>query len=322
MLAVWLFVLVAGLVIAAFGSRRAVSAALDASRMSNISPGLIGLTVMAVGTDLPEIANSIVAAMGGHGDLLVGDAAGSALTQVTLILGLLCLGSTPIHADRNTVLTTGTLTTAALLVAALMVGNGVIARWEGGALVAAWVLAIIAIQRRQPEPSPAVAAPAPLQPARGAAGTNGSTRRHVAATLAWLLLVGAAATMIVESFIELSDRLGLPELIASAVVLSLGTSLPELVVDWTAIRRGAVALAIGDLFGSSLLDATLALGIGPMLRAVTVSPSAATACLIAAMGVMAATVIAGARPSHSRSSATLLFLVYGAATAALVVGAG
>ena len=141
-------------------------------------------------------------------------------------------------------------------------------------------------------------------------------------TLGWLLVVGAAATMVVESFIELSDRLGLPELIASAVVLSLGTSLPELVVDWTAIRRGAVALAIGDLFGSSLLDATLGLGIGPMLRSVTVSSSAATACLIAAMGVMAATVIAGSRPSHGRPSATLLFLVYGAATAALIVGTG
>ena len=113
MIVLWLLALLAGLVAAAFGSRRAVGAALDASRTSSISPGIIGLTVMAVGTDLPEIANSIVAAFGDHGDLLVGDAAGSALTQVTLILGLLCLGSTPIHADRDTVLAIGTMTTAA-----------------------------------------------------------------------------------------------------------------------------------------------------------------------------------------------------------------
>jgi cation:H+ antiporter len=323
---VWLVVLVAGLAGAAYGSRRAVTAALDASSTSNIPPGIIGLTVMAVGTDLPEIANSIVAAFGGHGDLIVGDAAGSALTQVTLILGLLCLGSTAIHADRQTVLTIGTLTTAALLAAAVLSRNGVIARWEGALLVTAWVLSIIVVQRRQPPSTPvplSPVTPSPMPPSPSTAPTtDGSTGRHVAVALGWLLLVGLAATAVVESFIEISDRLGLPELIASAIVLSLGTSLPELVVDWTAIRRGAVALAIGDLFGSSLLDATLALGIGPALRAVTVSPTAATACLIAAMGVMAATVITGSRPSHGRSSATLLFLVYGAATAALIVGTG
>ncbi len=312
MIVVWLLVLVVGLATAAYGSRRAVTAALDASRTSNIPPGIIGLTVMAVGTDLPEIANSIVAAFGGHGDLIVGDAAGSALTQITLILGLLCLGSTPIHADRNTVLMIGTMTTAALLIAALMSRNGVLARWEGAALVMAWVLAIIVAQRQHPPSTPSIEPPT----------ANGSTGRHVLVALGWLLVVGVAATGVVESFIEISDRLRIPELIASAVVLSLGTSLPELVVDWTAIRRGAVALAIGDLFGSSLLDATLALGIGPALRAVTVSPTASTACLITAMGVMAATVIAGSRPSHGRQSATLLFLVYGAATAALIVGTG
>jgi len=316
----WLLALLAGIVAAAFGSRRAVGAALDASRTSSISPGIIGLTVMAVGTDLPEIANSVVAALGDHGDLLVGDAAGSALTQVTLILGLLCLGSTPIHADRDTVLAIGRMTTASLLVVALMARNGVLSRWEGAVLVAAWVGTIIVMQLRSSEP--AAVTPPVQQSGDAEPRPDGSTGRHVVVALGWLLLVGVAATVVVESFIELSDRVGIPELIASAIVLSLGTSLPELVVDWTAIRRGAVALAIGDLFGSSLLDATLAIGIGPLIRGVAVSPGATTACLIAAMGVMAATVIAGSRPSHGRSSATLLFLVYGAATAALVVGAG
>lgn len=310
MIVVWLLVLVVGLAAAAFGSRRAVTAALDASKTSSIPPGLIGLTVMAVGTDLPEIANSIVAALGDHGDLIVGDAAGSALTQVTLILGLLCLGSTPIHADRNVVLSIGTMTTAALLVVAVMARDGGLSRWEGATLVTGWVLAIVAAQHWRPAPVPDDGPPS----------RNGSTGRHVLAAMGWLLLVGVAATGVVESFIEISDRIGVPELIASAIVLALGTSLPELVVDWTAIRRGAVALAIGDLFGSSLLDATLAMGIGPAVRAVAVSPTATTACIIAALGVMAASVIAGSRATHSRPSATLLFLVYGAATAALVVG--
>ena len=82
----WIVGFVVGLAITAMGSRRAVTAALAASEASNISPGLIGLTVVAVGTDLPEIANSIVSALTGHGDVAVGDATGSAMTQVTLVL--------------------------------------------------------------------------------------------------------------------------------------------------------------------------------------------------------------------------------------------
>ena len=156
MIVVWLLALVAGLAVAAFGSRRAVNAALDASRSSNIPPGIIGITVMAVGTDLPEIANSIVAALGGHGDLIVGDAAGSALTQVTLILGLLCLGATPIHADRDTVLTDRHAHDRG---AARRCVDGARQPHQPAGRAGCWSLpgcsAIIVVQRRRPQPDPA-----------------------------------------------------------------------------------------------------------------------------------------------------------------------
>ncbi|MGI9645541.1 MAG: calcium/sodium antiporter, partial [Ilumatobacteraceae bacterium] len=71
MVAVWLVGLIAGLLTATFASRRAVVAALTASEVSRISPGFIGVTVMAIGTDLPEVANSVISALTGHGDVLV-----------------------------------------------------------------------------------------------------------------------------------------------------------------------------------------------------------------------------------------------------------
>jgi cation:H+ antiporter len=106
----------------------------------------------------------------------------------------------------------------------------------------------------------------------------------------WLGVVGIAATAIVRSFIAIIDRLGAPEFVASTLVLALGTSLPELVVDWTAIRRGAAALAIGDLFGSSLVDSTLSVGIGPVVRGVAVSDEALIGTLLIAGGVALATI--------------------------------
>jgi len=115
--------------------------------------------------------------------------------------------------------------------------------------------------------------------------------RAVVRALAWLVAVGGAAAIVVRSFVELSDRFGVPEFVASALVLSLGTSLPELVVDWTAIRRGASALALGDLFGSSLVDSTLSVGIGPVIRPTPVSPAALTGTLVIAAGCAVATVV-------------------------------
>ncbi|RLE26158.1 MAG: hypothetical protein DRJ50_01485 [Actinobacteria bacterium] len=312
----WILGFAVGMVVTALGSRRAVTAALAASDASDISPGLIGLTVVAIGTDLPEIANSIVAALTDHGDLAVGDAAGSAMTQVTLVLALLCFATRSIPTDRKTVLLVGGLTAAALFVDAILVSDGVLSRLEGFALIAAWFVLIVVVQR--------------LLPANGSSeqeqvDSNHSPRPWRAAlkpalrSIGWLLIVAASATLVVESFVVMTDAIGVPELFASAIVLSIGTSLPELVVDWTAIRRGAAALAIGDLFGSSLLDATLALGAGPAVRSIIVSPGAVMACVIAAVAVVAATAVGSSRPILGLRSGAALLGIYGTAVVALVV---
>lgn len=316
MIILWVIGFVVGLTITALASRKAVTAALAASEASNISPGLIGLTVVSIGTDLPEIANSIAAAFTGHGDLIVGDAAGSAMTQVTLVLALLCFTTHSLRADRQTVLLVGGFTTAALLVDAIIVQDGLFSRAEGLALVIGWFILVFVIYRLLPpedSPDPIGTTPVEIQIARKTAILDALL------AIFWLAVVAAAATLVVQSFVHVTDAIGVPELVASALVLSIGTSLPELVVDWTAIRRGAAALAIGDLFGSSLLDATLALGAGPAMRATIVSPGAATICIIAALGVAAATAVGSSRPVLGRRSGAILFGIYGAAAVAMVI---
>ncbi len=310
MIVVWAVGLVVGMGVATMASRRAVVNALTASTVSRIPLGAIGATVMAVGTDLPEIANSIMAALGGHGDLVLGDAAGSAMTQVTLIMAILLVVAVKMRVDRHSIGVLGGVTALALGLVAWLVRDGVLSRLDGLLLVGIWLGALVLLEQVRPDP------PNPVVK---------DTRRAVpfaVRTVGWLLVVGVAAAVVVRSFIELTDALGVPELVASAIVLSLGTSLPELVVDWTAIRRGAVALALGDLFGSSLLDATLAVGIGPALRAVQVSPDAVAVALITGTAVAAATGIMIVKPRHGWPSAVALLVVYLVATAGLVVYSG
>lgn len=310
MIALWLVWLIAGVAVAAFASRRAVVAALTASEVARISPAFIGVTVMAVGTDLPEIANSIASAVTGHGDIAVGDSVGSALTQVTLILAILCFVAAPIRADRKIIVTIGAITVGALVVDAIVVRDQVFSRQNGMLLVGIWLISLFVFDQLRDRP------PNIERPDRRSAAP------HLGRALLWLAVVAIAATVVVRSFVEVSDTVGVPELLASSVVLALGTSLPELVVDWTALRRGAVALALGDLFGSSLVDATLAIGIGPAISATMVSAEAVAACLIAAGGVALATVVVMSRSSHGRPSAAMLLAIYLVATGALVVATG
>lgn len=304
MIVLWGLVFVVGLVTASLASRRAVAAALDAVDASHASAGFIGMTVMAIGTDLPEIANSVISAATGHGDLNVGDSAGSALTQVTLVLGILCFGTT-LASERRSVVVLGTLTAVALGAIALLIRDGSFDRVDGLGLVVAWLIALVGLRSLSAETS-------------SSRESHGAVGRHIAVAGGWLVVVAVAATVVVQSFVEVTESIGVPEIVAGAVVLALGTSLPELIVDWTAIRRGAAALALGDLFGSSLLDATLAIGLGPSLTPTLVSAEAATTCVIAAIGVVAATVIVASRPVLNRTTALSMFGVYAVTTIGLI----
>lgn len=313
MIFVWVLGLVVGVAVAAASSRRAVGAALETSESLGISAGLVGLSIMAVGTDLPEIANSIIASLSGHGDLNVGDSTGSALTQITLILAVLMLAAGLTldldHSESKVAVSTGLMTTAALVVLAIMLSDGTLGRADGIVLVSAWFVSLVWMARRNRGGDRAPRVP------------DDRVGRAIARTLGWLSLVGVAATVIVRSFLEITDALGVPEFLASSIVLALGTSLPELVVDWTAIRRGAAALAIGDLFGSSLVDATLSVGIGPIIRPTAVSTQAMTGALVIAVGVSVAT-LAVALVTSRRGLAGSLLAVYAFGMLALVTLAG
>jgi len=100
------------------------------------------------------------------------------------------------------------------------------------------------------------------------------------------------------------------------VLLVLGTPRPELVVDYTAIRPGSVALAIGDAFGSSCVDAALSIGICSIFAATAISGDAAGGSLIAACAIAAAVLITVRARRHGPASGIALLVIYAAAYAA------
>jgi cation:H+ antiporter len=272
----WVLALIVGLGVALFASRIAVDRAATLAHGSRLPPFVIGITLLAIGTDLPEIANSIAASLADHGDLNVGDSIGSAATQATLVLGLLPFFAGAFIVGPRRVVRIAAVSVVALLVGAWMMSDGYLSRLDALILILAWAGGSVIVWRDLPPGSE------PVMPVR-----VGRRRTHAAVALLALGAVGAGAGGAVWGFINIAEELAVPEYLLAFFATSIGTSLPELVVDVTALRRGERDLAVGDVFGSSFVDATLSIGAGPLI-----APTAVTASLAVPGSLLAAGAIA------------------------------
>lgn len=273
---VWMVLVAVGLTLAILASQRAVSHTSALAFGLRIPPFLIGITLVAIGTDLPEIANSIAASISGNGDLNVGDSVGSTATQVTLVLGIAPLAGGAFVAGGRRVAWVGSLTVVALGIGAFLFSDGYLGRRDALILLAFWLAANLVVWRvTSPGSEPVLAVP-----------SRGKTR-HLAAALGYLALVGAGATIAVLAFVQFSAILGVPQYIIAFFVASIGTSLPELVVSVSALRQGARDLAVGNLFGASLSDASLSIAAGPLI-----APTAITASLAVRGSIVALVAVA------------------------------
>ncbi|MEZ5375059.1 MAG: hypothetical protein R2733_01010 [Acidimicrobiales bacterium] len=275
MTVLWIVGVVTGLTVAIIASRHALDAASEVGRLLGLSPFVLGMTVVAIGTDLPEIANSIVSSATGHGDLNIGDSIGSVVTQSTLVLGVLAM-SGRLETERRFVVTTGSLTVLALLIGAMVIDDEFLSRVDALLLIATWLVGTFIIQRPTPDERRIRSEGDTPRP------PGDVLRRELRRTVMFLLIVGAGAALAVECFTRAASAFGVPEYLLSFFVLAAGTSLPELVVDARALRRGEGALALGDLLGSSFVDATLSPAVGPLLFPTVLSAGLARGSLLTA----------------------------------------
>ncbi len=297
---VWVVAVAAGFGAAIVASRRAVVHAAAIIESTRLPPFFIGITLMALGTDLPEIANSIVASATGHGDVNVGDSIGSTVTQMTLVLGILPLVAGAFGVGPRRIVAPGAVILVGLAAVAFVAGDGELSRADGFGLVVLWAVgSAVVFGLGPPASGPAMQAP------------SLHLVRHGAIALAMLAVVGAGAGLALRGIVGIAEVAGVPEFVVAFFLASIGTSLPELVVDLTAIRDRQRDLAVGDAVGSSLVDTTLSIGIGPLLFPVAVTASFAVEASLAAMAAVAIVVaLLATRRRHGRITGAVLVLVY------------
>ena len=300
-IAFYLVLLLVGLSAALLASELAVAYTRALAVGLGAPPFVIGVVLVAVGTDLPEIANSITSHLQGEGDVNVGDSVGSTLTQYTFVLGLFPLVAGALVISRLQVGLVTVLTMGGLGLTTLFVLDGHLDRAEGVALIAAWAAATIVMTKLlsngAADDPPAIRHEGKLAQALVALGALG--------------LVAMGATLAVHSLVRLAESLGVPEFLLAFFGASVGTSLPEIMVDVTALRRGAPGIALGDALGSSLVDSTLSIGVGPAIAPADVT---ARLAVVGSLYTFAAVAAVGAilvlRRRHDRVSAAVLMGLY------------
>lgn len=307
-IALQLFLFVGGLVVALLASDRAVAYTRSLAAGLGAPAFIVGVVLVSVGTDLPEMANSIAAHLQGEGDVNVGDSVGSALTQYTFVLGLFPL-VTVVAIDRLQVGLVSVLTMAGLGMTALLVADGWLGRWDGLALVLAWAVATFIVVRTLP--SHGVDEPPAVR-------HQGRLLQSGIVLLA-LGIVGFGATVAVRSLVRLAEIIGVPEFAIAFFGASLGTSAPEIAVDITALMKGSPGIALGDALGSSMIDATLSIGIGPLVAPAEVTPRLAIAGSVYALAAVAVVgLVLAARRRHDKLSGVVLVSLYALAYVVLI----
>lgn len=307
-------VLISGIVLLTFSSDKAVEHSVHFASALGISSLMIGLILVSIGTDLPEMANSIVACWSGHGDIDVGDSIGSVLTQITLVLGLITFLSRSFKVKKKEVLVLGIFQVLALILAVYVALTG-FTREKAFLLIASWPIYLFIIKKTKSKTI--------LKKKKLKSQTSRHHLFHLVMAILGFVGVTVGALAVVQSVIILSNELGIPEFFISFFVLAIGTSLPELVVDLTAIRKRQYELAIGDIIGSCIVDATVSISIGQLLFPTAVFVDSPLRSLSLALYAIVASVVViltlALREKVDKKAGALFIVVYSLAYALLYI---
>ncbi len=270
-----LFYLAAGLVLLVLGAESLVRGAVELAERLGISPLVIGLTVVALGTSAPELAVSVQASLSGSGDIAVGNVIGSNIANILLILGLSALVA-PLVVSQQLVRLDVPVMVAAGALTLILAWNDRISRLDGCILLAGLLLytlfLVIASKREQ-----RLVQDGKPGPERSAANTTTKGWfRYIVLILLGLGLLVLGSQLLVDGAVSLARALGLSELVIGLTVVAVGTSLPELATSLLAVYRGERDIAVGNVVGSCIFNLLLVLGASAVVvtDGLSISPNA------------------------------------------------
>ena len=291
---------VVGIASLVFGANRAVTSAGDLALYYGVSPFFIGVTLISIGTSVPEMVTSVYAAYYGAGDLVVGNIVGSEIAQITLAVAVVAFIA-PFVAERRNTLVYGTAMILAMIIMLLTLDDGVIGRSEGFLMMLAYAQFIYTLYTNEGGEEIAEEVIEEIKTPR--------------ATLPWIIgglaLVVVGGQLMVTNGVAIARLIGIPEYLVG-LLTGLGTTLPEIVVAGIAAREGRGGISVGAILGSNITDPVFSLGVGALFFDVVIDDVVALQGSLAYMLVVSVIVLALFywRRGIDRRAAVVCLLLY------------
>lgn len=270
--------LVAGLVCASGGGELFVRGTVGIAHAARLSPGIIAATVAAFATSSPELTVAISSSLSGEPEIALGDALGSNVVNIAVILGAALLFA-PIAAPRGSIRRDMPVALILPVAQAALLADGVLSRLDGMILLLlfmGWLVAVMYEVRSQRNATGEVLGEAHLGHAviQGAIG---------------LVLLIAAGKLIVVGATGIAKVFGLSEFVIGATIVAIGTSVPELATAIIARVKGHDEVGLGTVLGSNIYNGLFIVGVASTIQPIHVSFVSAAPALILGLGAVALT---------------------------------
>jgi cation:H+ antiporter len=241
-----------GLVLLVAGGEMLVRGSARLAALHGVPPLVVGLTIVAFGTSVPELAVSLLAVRAGSADVAVGNVVGSNIFNVLFILGV-SAALVPLVVTRRIVLVEVPVVIGVSLVAWLCAADGRVDALEGAALL---IIAVVytgwLLRGSVAELSLGATPPGP--------GSGAGTLQSSVTALVGLAILVLGARWLVSGAVAMASRLGVGDAVIGLTVVAAGTSLPEVAASVIATLRGERDIAVGNVLGSNIFNLTVILG--------------------------------------------------------------
>lgn len=254
MLVDWILVIV-GLVLLVGGGEALVRGASGIALFAKVMPAVVGLTIVAAGTSMPELVVSLLSAIKGSPGIAVGNVVGSSIFNIAAILGLTALIK-PLRIQGNTVRFEWPVMMLAVFEFHLLARDGQIDRLEGGFLFSAIVTFVayaVYLGRKNATLAEKEAFEEIVTASFGRTG-NTAVTFNIIAIAAGVGLLAGGSTALVRGAVGVASVLGVSDTVIGLTVVAVGTSAPELVTSIVAAWRGRDDIAVANMVGSNIFN--------------------------------------------------------------------
>lgn len=263
-----------GLVLLVVGGEALLRGAVGMATLLKLTPAIIGLTVVAAGTSIPEMAVSVLAAMGNKADISVGNVVGSNIFNIAFIIGI-CAVFMPIPILGNTIKLEYPVLAIVTLLCLVVAQDGEVNRLDAILLMIiyiAFTAYLVSLVRQQVSASEAAALTEEVKDISANEKKPAWWSSGLLVFVGVLLLAGGAQST-VSGAVELARLMGWSERIIGLTIVSIGTSLPEVVASAVSLYRGRADVSVGNVIGSNLFNILMILGISGFITPLPVQPA-------------------------------------------------